>query len=354
MNNRERKRFFEKIRRIASPKSVIGIMLIYIGIFLFLFPNLLEKYFVNSESILETLSKLLPLIFILIGSGVVMFRYLEGGKKKESASENDFDNIKESLTFEFKEHLYEMTRNQERNRFESKEILKKLEEQLEQIRNVQLNENQKNELFNTIKESFADNVNDDFFKQLNENISIDLTKEKRNRLDSLQNEFQSIKKRLFNEIESLGRKANVNLVIGSMTTIIALIVLAILVFQNNLVLEGFDQILYHYLPRLSLIIFIEVFAYFFLRLYKLNLNDIKFFQNELTTVELKLASITTAINFGRDIDISSITNELSKTERNFRLKKGETSIISEKEKNNQINVTELVKIFTDVISKTKN
>jgi len=50
----------------------------------------------------------------------------------------------------------------------------------------------------------------------------------------------------------------------------------------------------HFLPRVSLVILVEVFAYFFLRLYKESLDDIKYFQTEITRVEMKTLALTVA------------------------------------------------------------
>ncbi|WP_299052502.1 hypothetical protein [uncultured Polaribacter sp.] len=340
---------------LKKRQSRIGIILVYLGAILFVFDNVYNLELYNSEQILKTILRFSPIILMVLGIGYLMFGYLEGNKvskPNEPNIINNHDNTK--LNFELKRFLEETRHNQDRSRYETREILKRFEEQFEKQNELQLNKNQKDELFNSLKESFTINVNDDFFEKLNENISIELTKEKRSRLDLLLNDFESIKRRLSGEIEKLSRKANVNLVIGSLTTIVALITLSFLVFQSGVTLTTYTEILYHYIPRISLIIFIEVFAYFFLKLYKLNLNDMKYFQNELTTVELKLASITTAINFGKDIDISAITLELSKTERNFILKKGETTVELEKARINKTDLKDLVNSITNSVKVGKN
>ncbi|MBI5525005.1 MAG: hypothetical protein HY897_01580 [Deltaproteobacteria bacterium] len=40
----------------------------------------------------------------------------------------------------------------------------------------------------------------------------------------------------------------------------------------------------HYVPRITTVTFIEVFAFFFLKLYRASLIEIKFYQNELTSL----------------------------------------------------------------------
>ncbi|HEV7428245.1 MAG TPA: hypothetical protein VGQ46_17960 [Thermoanaerobaculia bacterium] len=50
-----------------------------------------------------------------------------------------------------------------------------------------------------------------------------------------------------------------------------------------------------FLPRLSLVLLIEVFAYFFLGLYKVSLFDVKYIQNEITVVEFRVLALKAAI-----------------------------------------------------------
>lgn len=331
------------------------VAIIYLGMFLYIIAGRYSFQAHNTEEILSISFKILPIAVMMIGVGYFLFGYLEGNKTNDRTSERVENNSKntEQIVLEFRKFFEELRHYQEKGSYETRELVERLRHQLEQQKELHLDEKQRSELFNSLKQSFAENINEDFFKQLSENVSIEITKEKRGRLDFLLKDFSAIKIRIGSEIEKLNRKANVNLVIGSLTTIVALIALSFLVFQTNSVFNGYSDLLYHYIPRLSLIIFIEVFAFFFLKLYKLNLNDMKYFQNELTTVELKLASITTAINFGKDIDISAITLGLSKTERNFILKKGETTVDLEKSRIDKTDMKEILKSITDIANRRK-
>jgi hypothetical protein len=58
------------------------------------------------------------------------------------------------------------------------------------------------------------------------------------------------------------------------------------------------QILAHYIPRVSTVIFIEVFSFFFLRLYKATLAESKFYQIEL----LELTSLDVALQAAIKLD----------------------------------------------------
>ncbi len=139
-------------------------------------------------------------------------------------------------------------------------------------------------------------------------------------------------KRVIDEIGRLTKSANVNLIFGSLTTISAVAILVVQVFYQELTFKSIPELLSHYLPRLSLIVFVEVFAFFFLRIYKSNLNDIKYFHNEKTNIEQKLLSLKIAALVGNETIIEHVIKELAKTERNFVLKKGESTIELEKEK----------------------
>jgi len=337
-------------RFFKNRKTIQGMMIFLVGYFLFFLLLQYDVRYYNSDDIIRLLVKIVPMVIAVTGIGYMLFGYLEGSVIKKETEQPITSNLKfnEELALELRKYLDEFRHYQERGRHETMSLIENLRQQFEHQKEFQLNELQKAEIFNSLKQSFAENVNEDFFKQLNENISYELTKEKRGRLETLLKDFSSIKLRLNSEIDKLSRKANVNLVIGSLTTIVALMALGVVVFQSQGSFVSLTDMLYHYVPRLSLIIFIEVFAYFFLRLYKLNLNDMKYFQNELTTVELKLVSISTAINFGKDIDISAITIELSKTERNFILKKGETTVELEKSRIGKTDLKEILKSITDI------
>ena len=97
------------------------------------------------------------------------------------------------------------------------------------------------------------------------------------------------------------------------------------------------------LPRLSFVFIIELFAYFFLRLYKEGLDEIKYFQNELTNIESKLISVEVAYITKNDKTMKESLSILAKTERNFILKKGETTVELERAKSESENMQNILK-----------
>ena len=70
----------------------------------------------------------------------------------------------------------------------------------------------------------------------------------------------------------------------------------------------------------------QVFAYFFLRLYRHGIFEIKYFQNEITTLEARMIGLQSAFALNDKSALKRMCEELIKTERNFILRKGETTI----------------------------
>ncbi len=135
--------------------------------------------------------------------------------------------------------------------------------------------------------------------------------------------------RLSGEIEVLGRRINLNLVIGVLTTFGSLGVLGALVFGSDHTSGSIDW--GYVVPRVSLAVFVEAFAYFFLRLYKSGLEDLKYYENEITNLEAWALAAEIAL-VTEDEAIGSVTAALASVERNFRLAKGESTVGLERER----------------------
>ena len=142
--------------------------------------------------------------------------------------------------------------------------------------------------------------------------------------------FQDIRDRLQTEVGALGRRGNLNLYLGTSLTLLAITTLIMTSLRAPFQQLTTAMLLSYYIPRVSLVVFIELFAYFFLRLYKTSLSDIKYFQNELTNVGSRFAALTVALDAGDPQLLANVLTDLAKTERNFILKKDETTIELEK------------------------
>ncbi|WP_288462638.1 hypothetical protein [uncultured Chryseobacterium sp.] len=165
-------------------------------------------------------------------------------------------------------------------------------------------------------------------------------------------DFESINQRIGFEIARLSKSANINLVFGSLSTLFAIGFLGYEVLYNPVKFSELIPLLSHYIPRIAIVVFVEVFAFFFLKIYKANLNDIKYFHNEKTNIDLKLIAIKAALATKNEIIIQLSIEELAKTERNFILKKGESTIEIEKERIEIKNSKNIIDALKDII-KTK-
>jgi len=130
--------------------------------------------------------------------------------------------------------------------------------------------------------------------------------------------------RLELEIRNQTQRGNLNLLLGILTTLVGVAILGYSVFQAPQMTTSIE-IIAHFLPRLSLVVMIEIFAYFFLRLYRQSLEEIKYFQNEMTNIESKHLALYIATENAANEGVLSTITHLMTTERNFILKKGQST-----------------------------
>lgn len=134
--------------------------------------------------------------------------------------------------------------------------------------------------------------------------------------------FEVTKNRLASAMHELTRRTNLNLALGTMITIAAGIALLLIVVRSPAHLDAANVsahpwiVVAHYVPRLSVIVFAEVFAYFFLRLYKASLPEAKYYQNEMTNVEMRLVALKGALLMEHKESLAAVIVGLSKVERN--------------------------------------
>jgi len=144
-------------------------------------------------------------------------------------------------------------------------------------------------------------------------------------------QFKEMRERLQVEVEALGRRANTALVIGGMATTFSVLILGVLAYWSTVNYDSWLAFAERFGPRVSVALFVQVFAYFFLRLYRHGIFEIKYFQNEITTIETRLIALEAAFASGDKATIKQMCNDLMKTERNFVLRKGETTIALRKD-----------------------
>jgi hypothetical protein len=144
--------------------------------------------------------------------------------------------------------------------------------------------------------------------------------------DRIMGWWKDLRERLEEELFNLSKRANVSLFIGCVTSLLGIGLLVYFAAPRDVASLGPSSMLVWYSSRLPVVVFIEVFSYFFLRLYRVNLEKIEYFQNEMTNVDSKAIALLSAVLVKDKNLVNSVVSKLAQTERNFRLKKGERTI----------------------------
>lgn len=335
MSSPNKKLFF-----FSTRASLIALVIVLISV---LVAPILLNYFTVEREIASTFRTVLYILLGIMLGGIVLqylLIYLESGntlKPPELKGSAD-----EPLSY----------------------VLKDISEQLaaikEQIKNIKTVEfDIKDVSLDELVQSLKSTVNQKFIEGALKSIDEELAgRDLRNKKwERFITGFEEIRNRLSQETNNLAKRANINLLIGIAITGVAGIGLIYIVFASPLELTKTNSLYVvllnpfilpevskvnvdtppygwlvaaHYIPRLSLIVFAQLFAYFFLRLYKSGLEDIKYYQNELTNVELKISALKVALAAEDNEILKLVIGELAKVERNFILKKDETTVEIEK------------------------
>jgi hypothetical protein len=162
---------------------------------------------------------------------------------------------------------------------------------------------------------------------------------------------------LENEKRATIRNSNVNLTFGIIISLIGVFVLATAIFYAGSNTHSGQQdrliAMYLFISKIALSLFAELFAFFFLRLYSKNLDDVKYLTNEMTNVKMKMIALT--CSFGESLNniTEDILREFAITERNFVLKKGESTIDNQRSKIDADGQTKLIDSITEFAKKIK-
>lgn len=224
-------------------------------------------------------------------------------------------------------------------------------------------------LTETIIEDMEKSINPKIDQKLNE-INHDILSLKEGMIinqNIIIEETQLVQDGIEIEINNLRKRANINLVIGIFITFCVMVILI-----NTISLVGIDlqsqvtstvnpidtkKMIWSFfiilIPRLSFALFMQLFALFFLKLYKSSLQDIKFFRNEWTNIQLKLLALKSAMNMKKDDTLHSVIKMLSQTERNFLIPKGYSSQHAELEKISKEEHTDFIKQLKDILKNFK-
>ena len=131
------------------------------------------------------------------------------------------------------------------------------------------------------------------------------------------------------EIDALRSRANLQMASGSVVSVFGFVVLGFFIYRagDEIDVTHLDGKLFAYVAlRVSLVIMIELFAYFFLRMYRYSIFEVKYFQNEISNIYMKGISVEIAFLGTEQKLRETIINELVRTERNVVLKKGDVTL----------------------------
>jgi len=160
---------------------------------------------------------------------------------------------------------------------------------------------------------------------------------------------------LIDEIDLTRRNSSVNLIIGIITSAIGIIVLTTAIFysapQSQVNTSNELPIYFPFISKVILSLFVELFSFFFLRLYRKNLDDIKYLTNEVTNVMLKMLALEYSLTKESSTVTGDILRELSKTERNFILKKDESTVEIQKMRIEENGQEKLIENLVSILKK---
>jgi len=336
-------KFYDIIRK-KKFINLTGLFLILVGTL-----YIIMRYFILQPISFSDLSSnfIIPLIYILMGMSILIFNYLreDSATKKTISKSTAETNILRNLLYE------NQTAFEKIHSFKSR--LNEIQEAIENmsVNSLDFSIEDKEDILEKIKLSIEKNISKTFLKEIEKKYSSLIINN--NRINELRTQCSQTKQRLSLEIDALTKRGNVNLVIGIFTTFLAIGLLTFIVLTANIDNADMPTLFSHYIPRLSLTIFIEIFSFFFLKLYKSNLTDIKYFQNEMTNIESKFIALEASLIPDNYDLLKSILTDLSKTERNFILKKGESTVELEFSRIENKSIDNLIDTINNLISKLK-
>ena len=128
--------------------------------------------------------------------------------------------------------------------------------------------------------------------------------------------FSSDERRLVDQLAILRNRGNLNLVIGVGTTLLAAGTLILTVYNASTGISETRRLIAYFVPRISTVIFVEVFSFFFLRLYKETLAEEKYYQNELTARSSRNIALEAALQLESPDSLAKLVESLAGLNQN--------------------------------------
>jgi len=313
---------------------------------------------INIENIPPVLSSALPLISIMTGTILIsvytvprLLKYLQPDSQETSPDEPSSLSYEHDL-FSLRQGI---TAIGDENRKMRSELLQQVHDLYQRLsgmeaRRIMLSDAEKKGVVDTIKTNLQSETAQAVLAEIEHKVE-ERTKPD-SRAEHIGQHFEATRKRLHREILALTKRGNLNLILGVFITILGLgFLIYYVLFENKSAENGPWPFISHFAPRLTLVVFIEIFAYFFLSLYKSSLAEIKYFQNEMTNVECRFIALRTAIISEYEDSAKQVITELGKTERNHVLEKGQTTVELEKARLEKDMVSDLAQNASETLKK---
>jgi hypothetical protein len=332
----------ERQRRL---RTLMTILPAFIGILLwFVTSGLDERYIEYGLGMRRDVILLIIVSFFALSGVSLIVVYLQTGFKQGTLG-----------NLEVIQGNYQAEADQEHEGKKAIERFKKYQTELDSLRKEisetraamgNLNESSRNDLLLDLRASLTRDAATEVIAEIRSQV---MANEKTYAKDSeLAARLDQSRLRLQRELEALGRRGNLNLALGAITTVVGISLLGFSVFAETSTAKDLWTLASHFAPRLALVLLIELFAFFFLSLYKSSLSEIKYFQNELTNIESRQLALSAAIELKESTLLADVVSKLASTERNHILSKDQTTIELEKariDRDSQSNVIKAVAEF---------
>jgi len=204
-------------------------------------------------------------------------------------------------------------------RFEIERDLLRREVRFSERQAIGLTEETRKELVESLRARIASDATTQFLDEIRTQVKSDAFSSR------LVERSHKTLARIYSEIDALGRRGTINLVLGVTTAIAGVTALSMFVIFDSKDHSSLESFSIAFLPRLSIVVIIEVFSYFFLRLYKASLTEIKYFQNEATNIEYNFVALETALHLSDPKLIESVLARFTHVDRNPILSKDQTT-----------------------------
>jgi hypothetical protein len=265
-----------------------------------------------------------------------LLRYLEPSKSRVK-SRLDGDEISGKVdTIDLAIQLDNLEKQRRLDNIRLNELQKRIKREFFQIHQALATSRQgipideQEQILKELKTQFLSTTSDEILSQIK--LELESSRQTNRAIDLLEGHRGYLRLRSEQEIRRLERRGNINLLIGILGAMAGVVVLFVAVLESRSMTAQLDLLLAYFLPRVSLALFIEFFAFFFLRLYKISMDEIKYFHNELTNSEFKFASVKATVILNDLEAAKDVLLRMADTERNSVLNEGQTTLELEKER----------------------